>query len=114
MTIKTRNIDNGKKWGRLHETLRAWVQGRERLMHSLRRGRSYLSENEGTREFLGSFTESSPVWRSTELPLNPWPEVKAALLHLQSTSEAQVLPKKHHLLLPFSSPSTEYLCSQIA
>lgn len=81
-----RNIDNGKKWGRLHETLRAWVQGKERLMHSFGRGCSYLSENEGTCEFLGSFIESSPVWRSTELPLNPCPRWK----QLSYTCKAQV------------------------
>lgn len=88
-----RNIDDGKKWGSLPKTLRAWVQGRERLMRSIGRGCSYLLEDEGTCEFLGCFTETSPVWRSTEFPLNPSPRGK----HL-SCCKAQT-PEKNHVLL---------------
>jgi len=26
-SMKMRNVENGKKWGRLHETLRSWHEG---------------------------------------------------------------------------------------
>lgn len=38
MTLKMTSVENGKKCGRVHGTLRAWVQGRERSVCSPARG----------------------------------------------------------------------------
>lgn len=86
MIIKMRKVENGKKWRRLHEPLGAWVQGRERSVCSFARDTAITCwKMRGLIEFVGCHIEGSPVWRSTELPLNPYPKVKPPLSHPQST-----------------------------
>lgn len=52
----------------------------------------------GLVEFAGCFTERPPVRRSTELPLNPCPEVKPSLSHPQSAGSREP-PSPSPLLL---------------
>lgn len=89
---------------RLKETWRTcrthvWVQGRERFVCKLTRVSAITHwKMRGLIEFVGCVTESSPAWRSFELPLNPRPGVKPALCHPQSAGDRETLSPSPPLL----------------
>lgn len=60
-------------------------------MQACRRSCNYLPEKQGSAESVGCFIYSPLVWRSTELTLNPIPEVKPSLSHLCSSGSQETL-----------------------